>query len=91
MEATGAVRRRNYCDRLRFAFRRGLRANHQMLAIVTSTPRPAAGLAILRERSDMAPTLPGPARGRDPVRRALPQPRLAGSDRTTPSAQVWVR
>ena len=33
--------------------RRGRRANHQMLAIVASTPRAAAGLAILRERSDM--------------------------------------
>src|SRR5665213_966221 len=40
--------------------RRGRRANHQMLAIVARTPRAAAGLAILRERSDMQVTLPGP-------------------------------
>ena len=77
MDPTGAVRRRSYYGRLRFAFRRGLRANHQILAIVTSTPRPAAGLAILRERSDMASTLPGPARGlgpliRDPEPDAVP-------------------
>ena len=54
--------------------RRGRRANHQMLAMVASTPKAAAGLAILRERSDMGPTLPGglgrrprTATGRDPV------------------------
>jgi hypothetical protein len=48
---------------------------------VTSTPRPAAGLAILRERSDMEPTLPGPARGRvpSPNPSGVP-PRRAGSD-----------
>ena len=34
-------------------FRLGLRANHQMLAMVASTPKAAAGFAILRERSDM--------------------------------------
>ena len=39
--------------------RRGRRANHQTLAMVASTPKAAAGLAILRERSDMGPTLPG--------------------------------
>ena len=33
--------------------RLGLRANHQMLAMVASTPKAAAGFAILRERSDM--------------------------------------
>ncbi len=33
--------------------RRGRRANHQMLAMVARTPRAAAGLAILRERSDI--------------------------------------
>ena len=33
--------------------RLGLKANHQMLAMVASTPRAAAGFAILRERSDM--------------------------------------
>ena len=52
--------------------RRGRRANHQMLAMVASTPRAAAGLAILRERSDMPPTLPG--------ERAVPDP--SGGGRT---------
>ncbi len=33
--------------------RLGLRANHQMLAMVASTPKAAAGFTILRERSDM--------------------------------------
>ena len=32
-----------------------------MLAMVASTPKAAAGLAILRERSDMRVTLPGPS------------------------------
>lgn len=39
--------------------RLGRRANHQTLAMVARTPNAAAGLAILRERSDMVPTLPG--------------------------------
>jgi hypothetical protein len=42
-----------------FTLRRGRRANHQMLAMVARTPKAAAGLATLRERSDMALTLPG--------------------------------
>ena len=41
-----------------FTLRRGRRANHQTLAIVATRPRAAAGLAILRERSDMPLTLP---------------------------------
>ena len=44
--------------------RRGRSANHQMLAIVATTPRAAAGLAIFPERSDMVTTLPGPSGGR---------------------------
>ncbi len=43
-----------------FTLRRGRRANHQMLAMVASTPKAAAGLTILRDRSDMTLTLPGP-------------------------------
>jgi len=43
--------RRNYLVLL--ALRRGRRANHQMLAIVATTPNAAAGLAILCERSGM--------------------------------------
>jgi len=39
-------------------FHRGLRANHQMEAMVASTPAAAAGLAIFRERSDMGVTIP---------------------------------
>ncbi len=40
-------------------FRLGRRANHQMLTMVARTPNAAAGLAILRERSDISVTLPG--------------------------------
>ncbi len=64
--------------------RRGRRANHQMLAMVARTPNAAAGLAILRERSDMGLTLPadgglgttGAARwaGRPPALRWRPVP-----------------
>ena len=39
--------------------RHGRSANHQTLAMVARTPKAAAGLAILRERSDMERTLPG--------------------------------
>ena len=55
--------------------RRGRSANHQMLAMVAMTPKAAAGLAILRERSDMGPTLPGPTAGRARRRSAGPCPR----------------
>ena len=55
---TRPVGRRAYSSNL--TLRRGRRANHQMLAMVASTPKAAAGLAILRERSDMAVRLPGP-------------------------------
>ena len=39
------------------ALRRGRRANHQMLAIVTRAPTAAAGVAIFRERCDMGENL----------------------------------
>ena len=47
-----------YCSDL--FLRRGRKANHQMLAMVASTPNAAAGFTILRERSDMPSTLPVP-------------------------------
>ncbi len=42
-----------------------------MLAMVAITPKAAAGFTILRERSDMCSTLPGPTghRGRGPQSR----------------------
>jgi hypothetical protein len=45
--------------------RRGRRANHQMLAMVATTPSAAAGFAILRERSDMGLTIPASTEARD--------------------------
>ena len=48
-----AVRRRRSGYLSSLCLRLGLRANHQMLAMVASTPKAAAGFAILRERSDM--------------------------------------
>ena len=51
-----------------------------MLAIVASTPKAAAGLAILRERSDMGVTLPG--------RPAWRSPRWAGAEVTAHRSHV---
>src|SRR6202453_2008678 len=41
----------DYCSD--FPLRRGRSANHQILAMVASTPNAAAGFTILRERSDI--------------------------------------
>ncbi len=50
--------------------RRGRSANHQMLTMVTTTPKAAAGLAIFRFGTET--TLPGPVTGSQ-VRTWLPR------------------
>ena len=69
--AVPGQRRSDYLSGL--CLRLGRRANHQMLAMVASTPRAAAGFAILRERSDIPVTLPGPAGEPSAVIRARPR------------------
>jgi hypothetical protein len=58
-----------------WCFRLGLKANHQMLAMVASTPSAAAGLAILRERSDIPLTLPRLTGGANQIQTGCSFPR----------------